>query len=83
MQDYTSAGLKKLAQETKTTKRLFRINSSLYLFKGKFYKSDVFNIAYVTQNVKPSISHVNKTDTLYSVLEITDPDRLRNIYNVR
>lgn len=83
MQDYTSSGIKKLAQETKATKRLFRINQSLYLFKGKFYKSDVFNIPYVTQNVKPSISHVNKTDTLYSVSEITDADRLRSIYNVR
>lgn len=83
MQDYTSAGLKKLAQETKTTKRLFRINASLYLYKGKFYKSDVFNIGYVTQKVKPSISHVNKNDTLYSVLEITDPYKLINIYNVR
>lgn len=81
--DYTSKGIKQLAKDTKITKRLFRINQSIYLFKGKFYKSDVFNIAYVQQKVKPSISHVNKADTLYDVTEITDQEKLRTIYNVR
>lgn len=81
--DYTSKGIKQLANDTKLTKRLFRINQSIYLFKGKFYKSDVFNIAYVQQKVRPSTTHVNKTDTLYGVTEITDQEKLRTLYNVR
>ena len=81
--DYTSKGIKQLAKDTKLTKQLFRINQSVYLYKGKFYKSDVFNMGFVTQNVKPSVKHVNNVNQLYSVHEITDAEKLRTIYNVR
>lgn len=81
--DYTTNTLKNLAKETKGTKRLFRINGSIYLYKGKFYKSDVFNIAYVTANVRPSVANINKTDTLYRVNEIVDEYKLQNVFNVK
>lgn len=79
MQDISKKDLQQLAKETKSTNRLFRINQSIYLFKGKFYKSDVFNMAFVVAKVKPSTTHL--TDVC-SFFEITDQSKLKTIYNV-
>lgn len=69
-----------IAKETKNTNRLFRINHCVYLFKGKFYKSDVMNIAYVQAKVKPSIKVVPE---VCRFVEYTNEQQLKDIFNVR
>lgn len=68
-----------IAKQTKDTNRLFRINKSIYLYKGKFYKSDIYNIQAVLAKTKPSAKNL---PDVCSFVEYTDEWQLKNIFNV-